>query len=72
MVNDAFTERRLKKFIETFREQKGQLPTLPDLEKGGFESKVIDAAVAARAIEKFYVTLTNGTIMKGFKVTNAD
>jgi hypothetical protein len=63
---DPFTSRRLKGFILEFRERTGQLPTKNDLETNGFESTQIDAAMKDGLIELRYVTLTNGTIVKGF------
>jgi hypothetical protein len=65
---DPFTSRRLTRFIPEFREKTGQLPTLQDLVTGGFQTEQIDAALKDQLIEPFYVTLTSGTIMKGFKL----
>lgn len=65
---DTFTRRRLLKFIEDFRTRTGQLPTLRDLEAGRFTKPQIDEAIKTRTIELFYVTLTNGTIVKGYKI----
>jgi hypothetical protein len=65
---DSFTARRLKKFIDEFRHSKAQLPTLKDLESGGFGKEMIDRATREHVVESLYVTLTNGTIVKGFKV----
>ncbi len=67
---DAFTLKRLTKFILDFRDKRGQLPTLKDFDESGFDSEMVAAAEAAQKIEKFYVTLTNGTIVKGYKVKN--
>ena len=64
---DPFTRRRLVAFIESFR-QGGQLPTLKDFEAAGIDRATVDAAVRDNAISQFYVTLTNGTIVKGYKV----
>ncbi len=69
---DRFTERRLTRFIETFRAAQGQLPTIQDFAKEGMSEDVLKAAIKAGAIEPFYVTLTNGTIMKGFKIKQAE
>jgi hypothetical protein len=65
---DPFTRRRLEKFIEDFRAQRGQLPTLRDLDAGGFPEATVDRALKAGAIERFYVTLTNGSVVKGYKI----
>ncbi|MDR3607297.1 MAG: hypothetical protein P4M08_07950 [Oligoflexia bacterium] len=69
---DPFTSHRLKKLIPEFRQRTGQLPTRQDLEENGFSSTQIDAAVKDKLIEPFYVTLTSGTIVKGFKLKDAD
>ena len=65
---DPFTQRRIARFIEDFRKRSGQLPTLGDFEKNGMDRNLVDQALKDSIIEKFYVTLTTGTIMKGFKV----
>lgn len=67
---DLFTQKRLRHFIETFRQQKGQLPTLKDFAENGFSDDQIAEAEKKKLIEKFYVTLTNGAIVKGYKVKN--
>ncbi len=64
---DLFTQKRIQRFIDDFRGKSGQLPTLPDFETGGFTRDQVDAAIKVKVIEQFYVTLNNGTIMKGFK-----
>ncbi len=68
MKLDAFTSRRLTRFIGAHREGSGQLPTLKDLAAAGFEKSVVEAALKDGVIEEFYVTLTSGTIVKGYKV----
>lgn len=65
---DPFTRRRLLRFVEDFRARSGQLPTLRDLEGNGFDEDRVKAAIREKVIEEFYVTLTNGTIVKGFKI----
>jgi hypothetical protein len=65
---DLFTGKRLLKFIENFRGAQGELPTLNDLEGQGFTKTIVDQAIKENLIEKFYVTLTNGTVVKGFKI----
>lgn len=64
---DPFTRRRLVRFIEEFRARSGQLPTLGDLEGNGFDGDRVKVALKEKVIEEFYVTLTNGTIVKGYK-----
>lgn len=65
---DAFTSKRITKFIEDFRRDKAQLPTLKDFAAAGFEESVVNEAEKKKVIEKFYVNLTNGSIVKGYKV----
>ena len=65
---DPFTLRRLEKFIEDYRVRTGQLPTLQDFETGGFAKAVIDPLVRDELLVQLYVTLTNGTIVKGYKL----
>jgi hypothetical protein len=72
MKLDPFTSKRIVKFAAEFRTRSGQLPTLQDFEKEGFEKKAVEAAEKAKLIEQFYVTLTNGTILKGYKVKSAE
>jgi hypothetical protein len=64
---DPFTLKRMARFVEEFRKS-GQLPTLKDFEAGGFARETIDTAVRAEQLVQLYVTLTNGTIVKGYKV----
>jgi hypothetical protein len=65
---DAFTSKRITRFIEDFRKTGGTLPTLKDFESAGLPKDLIDQAVRKNLIELFYVTLTNGTIVKGYKI----
>ncbi len=65
---DPFTSRRIVKFIGDHRAKEGSLPTLRDLESAGFGKEVVDAAIKQELIEMFYVTLTNGSVVKGFKL----
>ena len=65
---DPFSSRRLEKFIETYRTKSGQLPTLADLATEGFSKALVDDAIHDELIEEFYVTLTNGSIRKGYKL----
>ena len=65
---DPFTARRLTRFIEDFRRSQGTLPTLQDFEKAGMSRELVDRAVKHQLIEQFYVTLTSGTVVKGYKI----
>lgn len=65
---DPFTRKRITRFVENFRAESGQLPSLSDFEKAGFEKKWVELAVKEELLEQFYVTLTNGTIIKTFKI----
>lgn len=67
---DPFSQRRLKVFVTNFRNKSGQLPTLRDLEAAGFSEEFTAQAVKEKILERFYVTLTNGSIVKGFKITD--
>ena len=64
-----FTERRLVQFADTFRERHGQLPTLADFEAGGFPAEWVEGAVKKKQLVSLYVTLTNGSIVRGYKKT---
>jgi hypothetical protein len=68
MKIDVFTAKRIVKFTREFRQTHGQLPTLKDYENNGIEKSLVDAAEAKKIIEKFYVTLTNGAVVKGYKI----
>jgi hypothetical protein len=65
---DPFTRRRLEKFVEDFRVRSGELPTAADLESGGFGRDLVKAALKDGVLEEFYVALTSGTIVKGYKL----
>lgn len=65
---DPFTSKRITRFIEDHRKASGSLPTLKDFETAGFARKLIDQAVRKDLIEQFYVMLTNGTVVKGYKI----
>ena len=65
---DPFTQKRLLKFIEEFRSRSGVHPTLQDLGATGFDRDCVDQALRQGLIEQFYVTLTSGTVVKGFKI----
>lgn len=68
---DPFTIRRITKFVEDHRAKSGQLPTLKDFEASSFDRELVDTAVRVGLLEAFYVTLTNGTIVKGYKINTA-
>ncbi|MEO5971366.1 MAG: hypothetical protein ABIQ95_15685 [Bdellovibrionia bacterium] len=63
-----FTQRRLTKFVLEFRKQTGQLPTLKDFESAGFDRSLVELGVREEILEQFYTTLTNGNIVKTYKV----
>lgn len=65
---DPFTRKRLEKFVTDFRADSGVLPTLRDLADAGFDKAKVDAAIRDGVISEFYVTLTNGTVVKGYKL----
>lgn len=64
---DPFTKRRITAFAERFRTQNAVLPTLQDFESAGFPKELVDRAVRDEILVELYVTLTNGTIVKGYK-----
>jgi hypothetical protein len=66
-VIDLFTQKRLVRFVEDHRSKSGQLPTFGDLENAGFARELVKEALRVKVLEEFYVTLTNGTVVKGFK-----
>lgn len=68
---DPFTTRRIIKFVQDHRTGSGQLPTLKDFEENGFARDLVENAVKDGLIEQFYVTLTNGTVVKGYKITTS-
>ncbi|MCM2278082.1 MAG: hypothetical protein NDJ89_08395 [Oligoflexia bacterium] len=65
---DLFTRRRIARFIEDHRARSGQLPTFQDFEKAGIEKTLVKDAIREKLVEEFYLTLTNGAVVKGFKV----
>jgi hypothetical protein len=65
---DTFTLQRIRKFVVDFRIRSGQLPTLADLESAGFPKSAVEMAKKKKLIEEFYLTLTSGAIVKGYKV----
>jgi hypothetical protein len=67
MTIDPFTRKRMVRFVEDHRAKSGELPTFGDLEKAGFDRAMVKEAVRLKLIEEFYLTLTNGSVVKGFK-----
>lgn len=67
---DPFTERRLTRFVEAFRAEKAELPTLKDLETAGFTKRQVELALKRKRVVELYVTLTTGAVVKGYKVPN--
>ena len=67
MSIDLFTRKRLVRYVEDHRAKTGELATFADLEKAGFDRAMVKDAVRQKIIEEFYLTLTNGTVVKGFK-----
>lgn len=67
MSLDLFTRKRLVRYVEDHRAKSGELPTFGNLEKAGFDRALVKDAVRQKVIEEFYLTLTNGTVVKGFK-----
>jgi hypothetical protein len=65
---DPFSKRRLLKLIDNYRNQTGQLPVLKDLAQAGYDEAAVKEALKLGLIEEFYVTLTQGTIVKAYKV----
>lgn len=63
---DPFSRKRLKNFVTDFRSRSGVLPTLEDLAKAGFPKSKVDDAIKDKIISEFYITLTSGTIVKGY------
>jgi hypothetical protein len=65
---DTFTQKRLIRFVEKFRLETGQLPVLNDFAKEGFDKACVQKAESLQLIEQFYITLTDGSIRKGYKI----
>lgn len=64
---DPFTRARLFRFIDEHRRREGTLPTLQDLERGGFAKALVNDAVRQGLLSELYVTLTSGSVVKGYK-----
>lgn len=67
---DNFTQQRIRRAVQSFRTKTGQLPTLKNLKDEGFDDDTIKLALKAKIIEEFYVTLSNGSIVKGYKLSS--
>lgn len=67
---DSFTLARLCREVLRHREVHATLPTLRDLEKAGFAKEVVEAAVEAGRLVELYVPMTNGALVKGYKVVS--
>ena len=65
---DPFTLKRLCRFITEHRQNKGLFPTLKDLNDQGFSKAEVDQAARDKIIVEIPVTMTNGSIVKGYKV----
>ena len=65
---DLFSLKRLQKLVAEHRGKTGQLATFKDLQAAGFSNEDVSEAIKKDLIEEFYVTLTNGTIVKAFKI----
>lgn len=69
---DTFTSKRITRFVEEFRARSGQLPTLQDFEKSQIPRSTVDQAVREEILEQAYVNLTNGPMVKGYRVKVRD
>lgn len=67
-MTDPFTLKRIQAFVAEHRKKSGALATLKDLDAAGFSKELVEEAKKKKLIEEFYVTLTNGTVVKAFKV----
>ena len=65
---DAFTQRRLTKFVADFRARSGTAPSLQDFEHGGFSKELVDEAVRDNLLDMLYVTLTSGSVVKTYRL----
>jgi hypothetical protein len=65
---DPFTKKRLIRFVENFRFQSGQIPTLRDFDAAGFGQDQVELGIKDGFLEQYYVTLSNGTIVKAYKL----
>ena len=65
---DVFTRNRISQFVEKFRIHSGQLPTLRDFEEAGITRDRVELAIKGELLEQFYVTLSNNSVVKVFKI----
>jgi len=65
---DPFTRKRIEKFVEDFRRSSGELPTLQDFDRAGWEKARVEDALKDGILAEFYVTLTNGVVKKAYKI----
>ncbi len=72
MSLDLFTQKRMSRFVQEFRKSSGQLPTLNDFKAAGFGPEQVEDGIKLKMIEMFYVTLSNGTIVKGYKLIESN
>lgn len=64
---DPFSVKRLRKFVEDFRNQTGQYATLKDITQAQFDEATLKEALKKKAITQLYVTMTSGAVVKGYK-----
>ncbi len=67
---DPFTLKRMCRFITEHRQKKGVFPTLKDLNDQGFSKSKVDQAQRDGIILEIPVTMTNGSVVKGYKVVS--
>ena len=65
---DPFTEKRLLKFVADFRARSGTFPAFKDFEESGFTKEIVEDAVKGQLLEMLYVTLTNGSVVKTYRI----
>jgi hypothetical protein len=65
---DPVTRKRILKFVEDFRAKSGTPPTLKNFETGGFSKDQVEEAVKSNLLEMFYINLTNGSVVKTYKI----
>ena len=65
---DAFTLKRLCKFVSDHRAQKGLMPTLADLNSNGFPKELVQLAVKKKLLKELYSDMTSGAVVKVYKV----
>lgn len=70
MSADAFTLRRLCKFVLDHRTTKGLMPTLQDLDAAGFSKDIVQIAVKKKLLKELYSDMTSGAVVKVYKINN--